>query len=82
MVNPVRFGRAVLFVLLVGTVFSGAGMAQLMPPPPQMPPIPQGPPMPTMPQGTQIPQGPPMFEEGTLSFGWRIYGAERWVSVV
>jgi len=48
-----------LFVLLVGMALSVAGMAQLLPPPPQMPPVPQGPPMPTMPQDTQIPQGPP-----------------------
>jgi hypothetical protein len=59
--SPVRFERAALCVLLSGLVFSGVGMAQLMPPPPQMPPIPQGPPMPSMPTmpDSQVPQGPP-----------------------
>jgi hypothetical protein len=63
---PVRIERAALYVLLIGLVFfavgSGVGMAQLMPPPPQMPSIPQGPPMPstpTMPSDAPAPQGPP-----------------------
>jgi hypothetical protein len=60
--SPVRFVKAAVCVLLSGIVFSVAGMAQLMPPPPQAPPVPQGPPMPsmpTMPSDSQIPQGPP-----------------------
>jgi hypothetical protein len=57
----VRFVRATLLALLSGFVFSVAGMAQLMPPPPQMPPIPQAPPMPSMPTmpDAQVPEGPP-----------------------
>ncbi|WP_260738585.1 hypothetical protein [Tunturiibacter lichenicola] len=61
----VRFERAALCVLLSGVVFSAVGMAQLLPPPPQMPPVPQAPPMPsmpsmpTMPSDSQAPQGPP-----------------------
>jgi len=60
--SPVRLVRAVLYVLLSGgLVFSTAGMAQLMPAPPQVPQIPQGPPMPSMPTmpDSQAPQGPP-----------------------
>jgi hypothetical protein len=57
--SPVRFERAALYVLLVGIVFSVAGMAQLMPSPPQMPPVPQGPPMPSMPTMPSDSQGPP-----------------------
>jgi hypothetical protein len=60
--SSVRFERAALGVLLSSIVFSVAGMAQLMPPPPQVPQIPQGPPMPsmpTMPSDSQIPQEPP-----------------------
>jgi hypothetical protein len=59
--SSVRFERAALYVLLSGVVFSAVGMAQLMPPPPQMPPIPQAPPMPSMPTmpDAQVPQGPP-----------------------
>jgi hypothetical protein len=60
--SRVRFERAALCVLLSGFVFSGVGMAQLIPAPPQVPQIPQGPPMPsmpTMPSDSQIPQGPP-----------------------
>ena len=58
----VRFERAALCVLLSGVVFSALGMAQLLPPPPQMPSIPQAPPIPdapTMPPDLQAPQGPP-----------------------
>ena len=58
----VRFERAALCVLLSGVVFSAVGMAQLLPPPPQMPPVPQAPQMPsmpTMPSDSQAPQGPP-----------------------
>src|ERR1700722_15220632 len=60
--SRVRFERAALYVLLSGVVFSGVGMAQLMPAPPQMPQIPQAPPIPdapTMPPDLQAPQGPP-----------------------
>jgi hypothetical protein len=63
--SPVRFGRAALYVLLSGIVFSVAGRAQLMPAPPQMPATPQGlpmPSMPTIPSDSQIPQGPPTDE--------------------
>jgi hypothetical protein len=60
----VRFERAALYVLLSGVVLSVAGMAQLMPPPPQVPSIPQGPPMPSAPTMPSMPdsqpsQGPP-----------------------
>ena len=65
----VRFERAALCVLLSGVVFSAVGMAQLLPPPPQMPPVPQGPPMPSTPSMPTMPsdsQGPPpdMSQQG------------------
>jgi hypothetical protein len=60
--SRVRLERAALYVLLSGLVFSVAGMAQLMPPPPQMPPVPQAPPMPSAPSMPTMPSdspGPP-----------------------
>ena len=69
MISPGRLERAALYVLLSGVVFSAVGMAQLLPPPPQMPPVPQGPPMPSTPSMPTMPsdsQGPPpdMSQQG------------------